>query len=373
MGNGKDNVSRASIHGGNVFEMARRFGWAPEDVLDFSASINPLGPPEGLLDVLTRAYHLLQHYPDITNRSLLDALSRRFKMDPDWMVVGNGSTELIYAMPKVLGASRVLAAVPTFKEYLKAFRVHGCEVVHCVSAEENAFQPTTSQLRSAIEAVDPDVVLVTHPGSPSGALIPPDVRFFLLDEARRRRLTLVVDEVFIDFCEDESFLAVMPGHEHVILIRSMTKFYGIPGLRLGYVLASPRWVAALRRFVPPWSVNTLAQAAGVFCLEQEAYRRETLAMVRAERERFGAALSQIPGLKVFPSAANYLLVRLDPQLPTAAVLKETLLQRHRLLIRDCANFDGLTPHHFRVAVRSPHENDRLLSALIEWRQNLNLR
>lgn len=369
---GKENRdgSWTSIHGGNVFETARRLGCAPEDILDFSASINPLGPPEGLVDILTKAYRLLLHYPDIAVRALGEAIGHRFQVDLNRIVVGNGSTELIYALPMALQADRVLAVVPTFKEYLKAFALHGCRVEFCVSEAANNFQPTVSQLRRALEIVDPQVLLVTHPGSPSGALIPEDVRQFLLDEARTRGLVLVVDEVFIDFCEEASFLEALRDHERLILIRSMTKFYGIPGLRLGYVLTSPKWAEALRRYVPPWSVNTLAQAAGVFCLQQEKYRRETLAVVSQERAKLRTALARMPGLTVFPSAANYLLVRLGRNLPPASALKEDLLQRHRLLIRDCANFDGLTFQDFRIAVRLPQENDRLLSALAEWHRSL---
>ncbi len=359
-------VTAASIHGGNVFETARRLGCAPEEILDFSASINPLGPPPGLLDVVLRAYERVRHYPDIANRELAEAIAERFRIDPHQVVLGNGSTELIYTLPHALGPARVLAVVPTFKEYLQAFSLSGVPVDLCVATAENHFQPTVSQLEQALEARNPQAVLVTHPGSPSGTLLPKDVRRFLLEQNRVRNLTLVVDEVFIDFCEEESLLEELSGHDRLVLIRSMTKFYGIPGLRLGYGLTSPALAETLRRRVPPWSVNTLAQAAGVFCFQQKSYREKTVAVVREERVRMSRALAGIPGLTVFPSAANYVLVRLDSRLPTAAELKESLLVRHRLLIRDCANFDGLSPWDFRVAVRLPEENDRLIQALADW-------
>ncbi|MGQ9670503.1 MAG: threonine-phosphate decarboxylase CobD [Desulfosoma sp.] len=356
------------MHGGNVFETARRLGCAPEDLLDFSASINPLGPPEGLLDVLVQTFRHLQHYPDIANKALVDALAWRFHLNPDQIVVGNGSTELIYLLPKALEVSRVLAVVPTFKEYVKAFTLFGCHVHFCVAEAAYDFQPTTHQLRHAIETFRPQALLVTHPASPCGTLIPQDVRWFLLKETCPPQMMLLVDEAFVDFCEYESFLPVLKEHENLLIIRSMTKFYGIPGLRLGYVATSPAWAARLRRHVPPWSVNTLAQAAGVHCLQHDDYRQKTVDLVHTERKRLSEALARISGFKVFPSAANYVLVRLDPRLATAAALKEELLKRHRLLIRDCSNFDGLTPHDFRVAVRLPHENDRLIEALTQWRR-----
>lgn len=360
---------RTAIHGGNVFEMARRLGCAPEDLVDFSASINPFGPPEGLLDVLVQTFQRVQHYPDIANQALVDALAQRFQLDSDEIVVGNGSTELIHLLPKALEVSRVLAVVPTFKEYVKAFALHGCFMNFCVAEAAHDFQPTAHQLRQAMDAFQPQALLVTHPGSPCGSLIPRDVRQFLLEETRHREMILLVDEVFADFCEHESFLPALREHENLVLIRSMTKFYGIPGLRLGYVAASSAWTERLRRHVPPWSVNTLAQAAGVHCLQRDDYRQKTLDVVGAERVRLSEALARIQGFTVFPSAANYLLVRLDPRLGTAAALKEELLVRHRMLIRDCANFDGLTPQDFRVAVRLPPENDRLIEALTQWRRS----
>ncbi len=334
--------------------------------MDFSASINPLGPPPGLLDVVVKAYERVQHYPDIANRALVEAVSKRFRIDPERIVLGNGSTELIYALPHALGVARVLAVVPTFKEYLQAFSLRGCCVDLCITSAARGFQPTVSQLEQALGTAEPQAVLVTHPGSPSGTLLPKDVRGFLLEQSRVRGLTLVVDEVFVDFCEEKSLLEELVRHDRLVLIRSMTKFYGIPGLRLGYVLTSSALAETLRRHVPPWSVNTLAHAAGIYCLRQESYRAKTLALVREERLRLSQALARIDGLTVFPSAANYMLVRLDARFPTAATLKESLLVEHRLLIRDCANFDGLTPWDFRVAVRLPHENDRLITALAAW-------
>lgn len=360
------DVPAALIHGGNVFEAARRLGCAPEEILDFSASINPLGPPPGLLEVVIKAFELVRHYPDIANRAFVEAVSERFRIDADRIAVGNGSTELIYALPYALGTSRVLAVVPTFKEYLQAFSLSGSRVDLCVAAAEHHFQPTVHQLEQALEAKDPEAVLVTHPGSPSGSLLPQNVRRFLLEQSRVRNFTLVVDEVFVDFCEEESLLEELTRHDRLILIRSLTKFYGIPGLRLGYGLTSSALAERLRRRIPPWSVNTLAQAAGVYCFQQGSYREKTVALVREERMRLSRALARIPGLTVFPSAANYVLVRLDHHFPTAAELKENLLVGRRLLIRDCANFDGLTPRDFRVAVRLPRENDRLIEALAAW-------
>ncbi|MBC7360140.1 MAG: pyridoxal phosphate-dependent class II aminotransferase, partial [Desulfacinum sp.] len=314
------------------------------------------------------AYGRLQHYPDIHNRTLVDALARRHHVRPEQVVVGNGSTELIYALPRILGVSRVLTALPTFTEYVRAFSAAGVEVERCYGIWENGLQPTAEQIGEHLDRQRPDAVLVTHPGSPSGTLLSESLRAWLVEETRRRGVALVVDEVFIDFCEEASFLPHLAAHPGLVLLRSMTKFYGIPGLRLGYLLASPEIAGAAAGYLPPWSVNTLAQEAGAYCLEQLDYRRETLEMVYGERDRLKIALEGMGGFSVLPGRANYLLVRMADELPDAPALRDALLRRERVLIRECASFDGLTPRDFRIAVRLPAQNDRLLSALRRWLQ-----
>ncbi len=351
------------VHGGNIYEVAASLGCAPEDLLDFSASINPLGPPAGLIDEVNRHFHRLIHYPDIHNRALTRALASFHGLDPDRVVIGNGSTELIYRLPEVLRISRVLVVLPTFSEYPKAFELHGLAIDRLLCGPNHGFQPSVRDLEQAALRSRPQAILVTHPGSPSGVLLEAPVRRWLLDFCHRSGAFLVIDEVFADFCEQESFKGQLLAAERLVLIRSMTKFYGIPGLRLGYVLCAPALAADLRRRLPPWSVNTLAQLAGVFCLRQQAYRTETLELIERERNRMRREMSAMAGLKVFDGQANYLLARLAPDGPTAAQIRDRLLAGHRLLIRDCSSFAGLDKHDFRVAVKRPEENDRLLDAL----------
>jgi len=360
-------------HGGNVYAVARELGCRPEDILDFSASINPLGPPDGLERVLQENFARLQHYPDIHNRQLIEALARFHDLPEDQVAVGNGSTELIAWLPSTLGIRSAAVVLPTFAEYAKAFASQGVPLRKLHTRAENGFQPLVSELEGALCGQPPDAVLITHPGSPAGTLLSRDVRKWLLEKSKNDGFYLIVDEVFVDFCEGESLKRAAADHPRLVLIRSMTKFYGIPGLRVGYALAAPETTARLRSRVPPWSVNTLAQAAACYCLQQDAYRRRTLELVNRERTRLRAALNAIPGLRAFEGQANYLLVRMDERLPEASALQAALLHRHRLLIRDCASFEGLGTRDFRVAVRLPEENNRLLRAAKEWVTNVGPR
>lgn len=357
----------AVVHGGNVYEIASRLGCSPDLLLDYSASINPLGPPPGLLEAFHAAFHRLQHYPDITNRSLLDALARFHDLPLSRIVAGNGSTELIYWLPQALGIRNACIVLPTFGEYRKAFELQDVCMHPLVTGPETDFQPTVEALDAVCRTAAPEAILFTHPGSPSGTLLPPDVRRWILEKSRTGGIVCIVDEVFVDFCEEESLKGALRGDgRSLVLIRSMTKFYGIPGLRLGYLLTSEVIADRMRRLLPPWSVNTLAQMAGAHCLAQGAYREETLALVERERKVCTEELEKLKGLKVYPGRANYLLVELGRDLPPAEVLQEELLRAHHILIRDCRSFEGLNEHFIRLAIRLPEQNRRVLDGIAEW-------
>ncbi len=351
------------VHGGNIYELSASAGCSPDDILDFSASINPLGPPPGLLEILCGCFHRLESYPDIHNQNLTKAISNFHDIDPECIAVGNGSTELIYWLPRALGITNALAVLPTFGEYARAFELQGTRLQRLFASEENHFQPKVAQLEAALGKYSPEALLLTHPGSPSGSLLDGEVVEWIAQNRTTRHRYSLIDEVFIDFCEDASLKNSLEKSESTVLIRSFTKFYGVPGLRIGYLLASRRVAELVRRHIPPWSVSTLAQAAGAYCFTQDDYRRKTLDLIGKERQRLAGAFSSIPGLTVFPGQANYLLLRLDEKLPPASRLKWDIFEKERILIRDCGSFDGLDDRYFRVAVRLPDQNERLISAV----------
>lgn len=353
------------VHGGNVYELASSAGCSPDDILDFSASINPLGPPPGLADMLMRYFHRLQHYPDINNRHLVDALSEFHGVSREYIVAGNGSTELIYWLPRALGVASALAVLPTFGEYRKAFELQDVDVQKVLCKPENGFQPRLDQLAEAVQKGSPEAVLLTHPGSPGGGFLSSDVAEWIAERSRGGRIC-IIDEVFIDFCEEHSFKGLLEGSPNLVIIRSLTKFYGLPGLRIGYLLTSPKIAERVRHFVPPWSVNTLAQLAGAYCLGQEEYRKKTLEVVAEQRLKMAEELAAIPGLKVFPGEANYLLIELDRRLPPSGVMRDEVFQSGRVLIRPCGSFEGLDDWYFRVAVRLPGQNEKLIGEIKRW-------
>jgi threonine-phosphate decarboxylase len=231
---------------------------------------------------------------------------------------------------------------------------------------DTAFYRTTEEkgftLRRMPEPAGADLLFLANPASPSGSLLTPEELLPLVEAMAESDSYIVLDEAFIDFAEEASLKTHLRSFPRLIILRSFTKFFGIPGLRLGYLLAEPGLTVTLAQAQEPWSVNTVAQAVGVACLQDREFMARSREEVVRERDFLLKEMSRIPGLRVFPGKVNYLLAKLTAPGWTAARLRQALLQ-HRILIRDASNFRGLDDRFFRVAVRRRKENEQLLRAL----------
>ncbi len=346
-------------HGGNIRKLAFEAGCDDRDILDFSASINPLGPPECVRRVISRSLEDIVHYPDPRCTGLAEALASRFSLDPDRIVAGNGSEELLFAVPRAIKATRALIPVPCYMDYETAALRSGLPVKRVVMDADDGFALDLERLSEDIR--DRDVVFLGQPNNPTGRLLDGA----LLTELARRHPSafFMVDEAFADFVGGYTSLCHNPP-ENMIVLRSMTKFYAIPGLRVGYAVTSLPLAEALRADLPPWSVNALAQAVAKAVLHDEGYAKRTVSETARLRSGLEPRLSGLPGLHVFPAAANYLLVRIDRAGTDARDLGRKLLEQG-IAIRICHNMAGLDTRYFRVAVRLEEENERLLAALSE--------
>ena len=344
-------------HGGDVYHLARTLGVELADLLDFSANINPLGFPPGLTGAVQEALREIVHYPDRNCLKLRTALAAHHRLAPEEILVGNGSTELIYLAARALKPQRGLIITPAFSEYEHALDLAGVPVAFHPTAESHHFT-----LQEVPELQAGDLVFLANPASPSGVLL--DLELFSRVAARveAAEAYLLLDEAFVDFVETASLKHHLGRFPRLMILRSFTKFFGIPGMRLGFLLGTPELVARLSEAQEPWSVNTMAQAMGVACLADQEYMSRTRSLIARELEFLLPRLAALPGLSPFPSAVNYLLVKLTRPGMTAAVLRERLLA-HRIVIRDASNFQGLDERFFRLAVRSREENERLLAAL----------
>lgn len=353
-------MSSTYDHGGNVFDMAGKLGVPLSELVDFSASINPLGMSARVRDAVIAALDSIVHYPDHSHLELKQALARHHGVSPSAIAVANGSTELIYRLPAMLTGQRALIVSPAFSEYAHALDQHQWESRPFILSPANGFALDLQALERALSD-GCDVLYLCNPGNPSGALYPPEVMERVQGLCAAAGTILVLDEAFMDFCEEASAKHFIATGDNGICLRSMTKFFAIPGLRLGYAIACPDLAQRLDAVGGPWSVNTLALAAGVAALHDAEYQKMTIAVVQRERSRLSEQLARFPMLTVYPSDANFLLLELRGGL-TAMELRERLLGMG-MIIRDCSNFTGLSAQFFRIAVRTEQENQRLVNGL----------
>lgn len=344
-------------HGGNLRHLAGISGIPAEQMLDFSANINPLGPPDWLRSVVSRALDSVVHYPDPDFRRLVKAVGQRYDVPDDQVIVGNGSTEIIYLIPRALQANRVIVPVPTYADYLTYAHTAGLSTKTILLKETAGFEVDWDELGSELRRGD--LVFLCQPNNPTGRTFDPER---LRKLASKHPATLfVVDEAFRDFVEDMDSLT-QRRPENVIVLLSLTKIFAIPGIRLGCAVADPGLVDAIGRLQPFWSVNTIAQAVGEAALMDREYVERSRAFVREQRLLLMEDLKSIPDVTVYPGEANFLLVRINrPDIDAPAVADRLLA--NGIAIRVCENFEGLDSRFFRVAVRTYDENARLCKAL----------
>jgi len=351
-------------HGGDVHAWAKQARIDPAEIIDFSASINPLGPPASARKAFQKSYEEIPRYPDPYGEELKEALAKRHGMRPEELLLGNGSTQLIYLLCFALRPRKALVVGPAFSEHANALKLAGAKVCFLSLAAEGSFRFSTEKFMAAWAKAD-DMAFLTTPNSITGQLIPRGEIEKIARLALIKRKFLVVDEAFIDFAEGESVKQLIRDNSYVIILRSLTKFYALPGLRLGYLLAHCRRVAQFAAYLEPWSVNGPAQKVTLACLADPSFGLKTERWLRRERIFLTQALIALKRFQPYPSSANFLLVRIANDNPDALELRSFLL-RKKILIRACNSFAGLGADHFRVAVLQRKDNLRLLEALKEW-------
>lgn len=327
-------------------------GLSRDAIIDFSVNSNPLGPSPAALEAARES--VWSHYPDDQATALRRALAARNHVDESTVVVGNGSSELIWLIALAFLEPRDAAVIvgPTFGEYARATRIVGSNVHEYRARACGGFAVDVSAVTELVHAVDGRLVFLGNPNNPTGTLLSAD------DIERLARAVpealVVVDEAYRAFVDAPPRTTPLLERGNVVLLRSLTKDYALAGLRLGYALASWDVRAALDRVRPPWSVNAVAQAAGLAAIGDEAHLEHARAEVRRARAYLTAALGDL-GFPVLPSVANYLLVDVG----NATVTRARLL-KHGICVRDCTSF-GL-PAYVRIGLRPVADCERLVTA-----------
>ncbi|MCF8061881.1 MAG: threonine-phosphate decarboxylase CobD [Deltaproteobacteria bacterium] len=358
-----DTVSRNDLqhhHGGRPERDFARLSVEPAPVVDFSVNLNPLGCPDLVRSRWSEMMEGIDRYPGLEGEGIARYLQERLDLPEENVLGSNGSTEMIYLIPRALGLQRVGIVSPCYHDYYRASVLAGAEVHRVRLSPDTEFRPLSADRLSAALS-DADALWLGNPNNPTGTFFSRDVLSELAARFPRKRL--IVDEAFMPFDEDweKESLAVPPLLPNVLVIHSLTKFYGLAGLRLGGVTASAEVIERLRRFKEPWTVNSVSEALAPLLLECGDYDTETRRLVADERSRLHAALENVDGLTVFPSRANFLLCRWDKEPELDPLLRRLLACG--ICVRDCRNFPGLEAGYFRVAVRTPEDNDLLVEGL----------
>jgi threonine-phosphate decarboxylase len=351
-------------HGGDIFDAAEQIGCRPADIVDMSSNINPLGPMETLVDYLRGQLDTITRLPDVDARQCVERFAARHGLQPGNVLAGNGTTQFIYSLPQALSPRSVMIAGPTYADYADACSRYNLKVDYSLSEEKNGFRPNLESLERSAGRFD--TVFLCNPNNPTGVLIPGEKIATL---CRNHPHTLfVVDESYLPFVPQgrrQSLITDLP--DNCIVLQSLSKIFRIPGLRIGFLVASEPLVDKFRPWLLPWSVNGLAQTAVAFLMQHEQevaqYVDRSCEYVRSEREQLFQRLKRDTKADLYASETVFFLVRLPPATVAAAV--KSALLRHRILIRDCTNFKGLSERYIRVSVKTAESNRLLAEKLIE--------
>lgn len=349
-------------HGGNIYGASKRFSIPPGDIIDFSANINPLGMHWNTKELLAGAYEFLADYPDPDCRELTDRISACYAVHKKNILCGNGSVSLIYLAVRALNFKKAVIVQPGFSEYESALKGTGCSIKHLLGREKRGFKVETERIVEASKNVD--CLFLSSPNNPAGYVYTGGELKKISSACRKNKTFLFIDECFIDFMENhnrKSLLSKTAKNPYILVLRSMTKFYAIPGIRLGFIAAHRAIIKKMKKYRDPWSVNSLAQQIGKVIIGDPIYGTETRRLVAAEREYLLSELDEIEEIKVFPSTVNYLLCKIRSG-KTAKMLSQFLIM-YNILIRNCSNYRGLSGSFFRIAVKGHKENELLAQGL----------
>lgn len=344
-------------HGGNIYKKAKELGIREEDILDFSANISPLGLPDYIRQAMVEAIDGTINYPDPDCSRLKEAISRQDSVPETKIACGNGGADLLYRLAFGLQPKKAVLPAPAFVEYEEALSAAGAQIEYYRMADD--FIIREDILGKITE--DTDFIVICNPNNPTGILTERELILRILEKAKETKTFVMVDECFLEICQNEKEYTVKPfieEYENLIILKSFTKLYAIPGVRLGYILAgSEEVIDKVNRAGQAWSVSHIAQCAGVAALSDNNYKERVIATVAEELSYMKKELFRLPVI-LYDGAANYLFF----QTPGISDLDKRL-ESHGIMIRNCSNYANLGTDYWRVAVKSHEENEKLMKAL----------
>lgn len=360
------------MHGGNLREAEEKFG--KNDFLDLSANINPFGPPPGVWERLRNALPEITHYPDPENKRLTQKLSEQYNLPPEQILVGNGAGELLFSLTLALKPKKILIPVPGFSEYERAAQAVGAEVQYMklgVKGWDSLPRVETPDDKTQFmnlwqqALADCDLAYINSPHNPTGSVLRQDQLKIILEIAQKLNCWVVFDESFYDFLiNNDRWTArtFLQDYSILLVIYSMTKFFALPGIRLGVLFSNPEVINRLRKYRDPWCVNVLAEEAGIEALEDSAFPAEVRHKLSESRKFFYSEFNrnQFEALTLHCTRVNFALIEIKDRTSTEVVEN---LGKLGILVRNCNNFQGIEGQYFRVAIKDKESMSQLIEGL----------
>ena len=355
------------FHGSDLEKIEKVYGIRKEDIISFSANVNPLGVSFRLRDTLTNHIDAITTYPDREYTSLRRCIGEYVQTDYENIVVGNGSTELISLFIQSTHPKKALIVGPTYSEYEREVSIGGGRSHYFSLTEASEFRLDTDALTEELSH-DVDLLILCNPNNPTSSVIKRGQMRDILDYCKRKSITVIVDETYVEFAEEPDEVTAVPLTEfynNIVILRGISKFFAAPGLRLGYAICGNRdLLKEINQKKNPWTINSLAAIAGEIMFTDSKYIQETRKLISTERTRICARLSENPNCRSYQPHANFVLVKILNDKVTSEDVFDHLI-RNNLMIRDCSTFPFLNNKYIRFCFMMPEQNDRLLELLFE--------
>ena len=350
-------------HGGNIYDLAQELCCHPSEIVDMSSNMNPLGPPPDLFAFLRENITTIAKLPEVDANRTVNAFAGRYHIDPERVIAGNGTTQFIYSIPRILETKKALIFGPTYADYADACAMHHTPYDYSISDESVSFDHDISAAAQQIRGYD--MVFICNPNNPTGNIIPAvDLEQLCRSHADTN---FVIDESYLMFVDGSHKQSMMRSPlPNVMVLNSLSKFFTIPGLRIGFLISSPVIIKKFKAYLLPWSVNSLAQMAVQYLMEQTAQVEEfienTITFIAREKDILYETFKNSSDIKIFPSTTSFILARLYGNL-TADTLGSHLAQ-DRILIRNCSNFSGLSDRFVRFSLKTSEVNRMFAKKLL---------
>lgn len=352
-------------HGGNIYKLAARLGCAPDEIIDMSSNVNPLGTMPGLVPFLKDNIQAIGRLPEADSGTSVNAFAVRYDLDPDLVLAGNGTTQFIYSIPQALNTKKALILGPTYADYADACKMQKVGYSYLIAEESKSFVPDVNQIEDNISECD--TVFICNPNNPTGALMPASELELLCKS--RPDIYFVIDESYMPFVKSgEKKSMISLGLPNVIILNSMSKIFKIPGLRIGFLISSKKNIKKLEPFMMPWSVNGIAQTAVLYLMEKkdevDHFIKKTRDFIEIERKVFIEKFKNTSSIKLFPSTTAFILARLFGNYKSENIC--SYMSQYKILIRDCSNFQGLSDRFIRISLKKRDINMRAADKILSF-------